>query len=432
MSENVTPAHQREAEPPQPGRTWYSALSGVERRTFWGCFAGWSLDAFDVQLYSLAIPILISIGFLTGIAEAGLIGTVALLTSAFGGWIAGVLSDRIGRVRTFQLTVIWFSVFTGLSGLAMNADQLLAARALLGFGFGGEWAAGAVLMSEAIRARYRGRAIGSVQSGWAIGWGGAVLAFVLVFTFFPDELGWRILFFLGLLPAVLVVYIRRHVPEPEVVTSARVTVVTDPTGSGWVAIFSRGLWKRTALCALMCVGAQGGYYSLAIFLPQFLASERNLKIYALGATLALIIAGAFAGYLFGAWLTDKIGRRPMLVATGIGAFLVLIPATTFNLPVGLFTLLSFPLGFFGAAYFSGIGPFLSEQFPTLVRGAGMGFAYNFGRGIGALFPFFVGYLASTVTTLGTAIAVFGGIAYATMIGAALLLPETRGADLARV
>lgn len=163
-------------DPAPAGRTWYSSMSGRERRTFWGCFAGWSLDAFDVQLYSLAIPVLLTIGFLADIKQAGLIGTAALLSSAVGGWVAGLLSDRIGRVRTLQLTVVWFAAFTGLSGLAMNADQLLAARTLMGFGFGGEWAAGAVLMGETVRARYRGRAIGTVQSGWAVGWAVAVLA----------------------------------------------------------------------------------------------------------------------------------------------------------------------------------------------------------------------------------------------------------------
>ncbi|MGI8716420.1 MAG: MFS transporter [Lapillicoccus sp.] len=418
-------------EPPQAGRTWYSAMDGRERRTFWGCFAGWSLDAFDVQLYSLAIPVLLTIGFLTDIAQAGLIGTAALLSSAVGGWAAGILSDRIGRVRTLQLTVLWFATFTGLSGLAMNADQLLVARTLMGFGFGGEWAAGAVLMGETVRARYRGRAIGSVQSGWAIGWGVAVLASTVVYTIFADQTGWRVLFFLGLLPAFLVVYLRRHVAEPEVRKEAAPTGLTAPIGTGWRTIFSPQLIKRTLLCAMLCTGAQGGYYSLTTFLPQFLAKERGLKIYALGATLILIIAGAFAGYLFGAWLTDKLGRRPALVLTAAAAFVMVIPMTALNVPVSVFTILCFPLGFFGSAYFSGIGPALAEQFPTLVRGSGMGFSYNFGRGIGALFPFLVGTLATSVP-LGVSIAVFAGGAYAVMIVAALLLTETRGSDLSRV
>lgn len=426
--ETITDAGEEQVD---TGRIWYSSLSRRERRTFWGCFSGWATDAFDVQVYSLAIPVLISIGFLSGTAEAGLIGTAALLSSSVGGWLAGVLSDRIGRVRTLQLTILWFAFFTGLSGLAMNADQLLVARALMGFGFGGEWAAGAVLMGETIRSRYRGRALGAVQSGWAIGWGVAVVASTLVFASLDPEIAWRVLFFLGLLPALLVVFLRRHVPEPEVRTAAA-TGQTAPGGGGnFLGIFGPGLRKRTAICALLCIGAQGGYYSLVTFLPQFLASARNLKIYALGGTLALVIAGAFAGYLFGAWLTDKIGRRPMIVSTALAAFLIVLPMTALDLPTGVFTVLCFPLGFFASAYLSTMGSVLAEQFPTPVRGSGMGFSYNFGRGIGALFPFFVGYLAE-VLGLGVSIAVFAGLAYGTMIVAALLLKETRGVELAEV
>jgi MFS family permease len=416
-----------------PGRTWFSSLDRRERRTFIGCFAGWATDAFDVQVYSLAIPVLISIGFLSGTAEAGLIGTAALLSSAFGGWLAGILSDKLGRVRTLQLTIAWFAVFTALSGLAMNADQLLVARTLMGFGFGGEWAAGAVLMGETIRSRYRGRAIGAVQSGWAIGWGAAVLASTVVATLFRPELQWRVLFLLGLLPAVLVVFLRRSVPEPKVAAVAKAPSETTAAVNrqSFLAIFSAPLRKRTATCVLLCVGAQGGYYSLVTFLPQFLAAERGLKILALGGTLALVIVGAFAGYLFGAWLTDKIGRRPMLVSTALSAFLIVLPMTAFPLPTSVFTVLSFPLGFFASAYLSAMGSVLAEQFPTTVRGSGMGFSYNFGRGIGALFPFLVGSLAGSLT-LGVSIAVFAGLAYGAMIVAALLLPETRGIDLAKI
>lgn len=408
------------------GRTWFSEMEPAERRTFWGCFGGWALDAFDVQLYSLVIPVLTTIGFLAGNREAGLIGTAALLSSAVGGWLAGSLSDRIGRVRTLQLTVLWFAVFTALSGFAMNAEQLLVARTLMGFGFGGEWAAGAVLIGETVRPHYRGRAVGTVQAGWAVGWGVAVIASTAVYAFLPAEVAWRVLFFLGILPALLVLYLRRHVPEPQVRRRPEAT----PRARGeWLRIFSPQLLRRTLLAALLCTGAQGGYYSLTTFLPQFLAKERGLEIFALGGTLVLIIAGSFCGYLFGAWLTDRVGRRPALVLTAVAAFAIVVPMTALHLPVLAFTLLCFPLGFVGSAYFSGIGPVLAEQYPTAVRGSGMGFAYNFGRGIGALFPFLVGALSASLT-LGVSIALFAAIAYSAMALAALMMKETRGLDLA--
>ena len=129
---------------------------------------------------------------------------------------SGYLADRIGRVRTLQLTILWFSFFSLVCAFVQNFDQLLIARALLGLGFGGEWAAGAVLMGEAIRAQYRGRAVGSVQSGWAVGWGLAALTQAIMFSYFPPETAWRWMFAVGALPALMVFYLRRYVTEPEI------------------------------------------------------------------------------------------------------------------------------------------------------------------------------------------------------------------------
>ena len=139
-------------------------------------------------------------------ASAGLAGTVTLLASAIGGWLGGYLSDHIGRVRTLQITIIWFSLFSLVCAVVQNFEQLLIARAVLGLGFGGEWAAGAVLMGETIRPQYRGRAVGSVQSGWAVGWGLAVLSQAILFSLMPAETAWRWMFVIGALPALLVFY----------------------------------------------------------------------------------------------------------------------------------------------------------------------------------------------------------------------------------
>jgi MFS family permease len=154
---------------------FYRDMNLAERRTFWACATGWTLDGMDFMIYPLVIGTIIK---QWGVDQgtAGLAGTVTLLSSAVGGWLAGYLADRIGRVRTLQYTIVWFSFFSLLCAIVQNFDQLMIARAVLGLGFGGEWAAGAVLMGEAIRPQYRGRAVGSVQSGWAVGWGLAALA----------------------------------------------------------------------------------------------------------------------------------------------------------------------------------------------------------------------------------------------------------------
>lgn len=412
------------AERPPAGGSWYRRMRPNERRTFWASFAGWATDAFDVQIFSLLIPVLVSTRFLSGTGQSGLIATITLLSSAVGGWIAGILADRIGRVKTLQLTIAWYSFFTLLCAVAWDPVSLGVFRALMGLGFGGEWAVGAVLMAEAVRADVRGRAVGTVQSGWAVGWAVAVAMFVLTSTLLPPEYAWRALFALGFLPAVLVVYVRRRVQEPQVHRSAP----TESTSGGLLKIFSPPFLGRTVACSLLATGAQGGYYALTTFLPKFLSDTRGLKILALGGSLFLVIAGAFCGYLIGAQLTDRLGRRRTLMITAAGAFAVVLPFLLLDLGPALFTVLCFPLGLFGSAYFSAIGPLFSEQYPTELRASGQGFCYNFGRGIGALFPLAVGVLAGTLG-IATAIAIFAGVAYALLGVMAALVKERADVDL---
>uniref|UniRef100_UPI0025D665B9 MFS transporter n=1 Tax=Tardiphaga sp. TaxID=1926292 RepID=UPI0025D665B9 len=169
---------------------FYRDMNPPERRTFWACATGWALDGMDFMIYPLVIGTII-VMWKVDPGTAGLAGTVTLLASAIGGWLGGYLADRIGRVRTLQLTILWFSFFSLVCAFVQDFNQLLVARALLGLGFGGEWAAGAVLMGEAIRPQYRGRAVGSVQSGWAIGWGLAVLSQALLFSYLPAQEAWR-------------------------------------------------------------------------------------------------------------------------------------------------------------------------------------------------------------------------------------------------
>ena len=406
--------------------TWYRSMSSRERRTFWACFGGWATDAMDVQIYSLLIPVLISIHFLANNSEAGLISTVTLLCSALGGWVAGILADRYGRSLMLQIAVAWFSVFTLLCAFAQDALQLLIFRGLMGFGFGGEWAVGAILIGETVRARYRGRAVGTVQSGWAVGWAVAVGLYVLTSSLFEPELAWRVLFALGVLPALGVFWVRRHVPEPEVFVEQR--PAKEEEGTSFLGIFGSRMWKVTLLCAVLSTGAQGGYYALTTFLPQFLKTTRGLDVLGVGGTLLLVIAGAFAGYIFGAWLTDKVGRRPAIVICAAAAFVIVIPFAVLDLPTPVFTALCLPLGFVSSAYFSGLGALLTEQYPTELRGSGQGFCYNFGRGLGAVFPLLVGLLADAIS-IGVAIAVFAGAAYLLMAVCGLALRETRGVEL---
>lgn len=403
---------------------FYRDMNVPERRTFWACATGWTLDGMDFMIYPLVIGTIIAL-WKVDPGVAGLAGTVTLLASAIGGWGAGYLCDRIGRVKTLQFTVIWFSFFSLVCAFVQNFEQLFVARALLGLGFGGEWAAGAVLMGEVIRPQYRGRAVGSVQSGWAIGWGLAVLSQAIMFTLLPPEEAWRWMFAIGVLPALLVFYLRKYVEEPKVAAETLAKQKVSGDRPAMWEIFSGPIAKTTILASLMATGCQGGYYAITFWVPRFLTTERKLSIVGSTGYLATLIIGSFIGYLVGAWLADRIGRRNLFLIFSIGAIALILIYTQVTLTNDVLWLLGFPLGFFASGYFSGVGAFLTELYPTRLRGSGQGFCYNFGRGIGALFPFLVGWL-STSTTLANAICIFAVAAYGVFFIAAFALPETRG------
>jgi len=403
---------------------FYRDMNIDEKRTFWACAAGWALDGLDVMIYPLVIGTIIAMWHIAE-GTAGMAVTITLLTSAVGGWLAGFFADRIGRVITLQVTIIWFSVFSLLCAFAQNFEQLMIFRALLGLGFGGEWAAGAVLLGETIRAQYRGRAVGCVQAGYAIGWGGAVLAQAILFTLVDPEIAWRYMFVVGAFPALLIFYIRRHVKEPEIAKKTRMEAKKTGHSPKIWEIFKGDILSTTIFASIASAGCQGGYYAITTWVPRYLTTERGLSILSSTGYLFTLIVGSFVGYLVGAWMSDRFGRRMLFLVFSLGAIVVVLVYTLIPFSNTMLWFLGFPLGFFSSGYFSGMGAFLTELFPTRLRGSGQGFCYNFGRGMGALFPTFVGYLSSQVG-LGNAVAIFAAGAYSLFFLAAFMLPETRG------
>ncbi|MCU7649781.1 MFS transporter [Pseudomonas piscis] len=405
---------------------WYRDINQQERRAFWSCKIGYGLDGMDTQMLSFVIPTLIALWGITS-AEAGLIHTSTLLASALGGWIAGILSDRIGRVRTLQLTVLWFAFFTFICGLAQDYEQLLVARTLMGFGFGGEWTAGAVLIGEVIRAKNRGKAVGMVQSGWALGWGLTALLYALLFSLLPPEDAWRGLFILGILPAIFVIFVRRLVKDPEVYRETRAKEAPS-NPPRFYEIFAPGILSTTLRASLLAAGAQGGYYAITFWLPTFLKTERGLSVLSTGGYLAMVIFGSYVGYVISAYLTDILGRKKNFVLFAAGSFAIVLLYTQMSVSNEAMLWLGFPLGFFASGIFSGMGAFLTELFPTRIRGSGQGFCYNSGRAVAALFPLLIGLLSQHVP-LGVAIGTFAAVSYGVVVLAALSLPETRGKEL---
>lgn len=401
--------------------TWYGELSAMEKRTIWACWAGWVLDAMDLMIYSMVMPTLIALWSMTN-AQAGTLATAALLSSAIGGWVTGMLCDRVGRVRMLQICILWFALFTALSGFSTSPDQLLILRALQGLGFGGEWAAGAVLMGEIIQAKHRGKALGVVQSGFQWGYGLAVLLSTLLFSIMAASNAWRALFFAGSLPALLVFFVRRYVPESPVFKNTK-------TKANPFMIFSREHLGTTIITSLFCLGVAGGALAITIWLPTFLKTTRGLSVLGSGGYLAVYLIGAIIGNIVSGYLADVIGRRNNFAAFAIFSFITVVLFTFLPISDPLMLVLGFPLGFFTQGIFGAIGPFLSEQFPTNIRVTGQGFAYSFGRAAGSFVPTLVGMLSASLP-LGQAIGVVSLCGYALIIVTAYLLPETKGIDLA--
>ncbi|MEY9838186.1 MFS transporter [Streptacidiphilus sp. EB103A] len=402
---------------------WFRTLGSQGRRAFVGAFGGYALDSYDFQVLPLGM-VAIAAYFHISKGQAGLLTTVTLVVSALGGVFSGMLIDRVGRVRTLMITVATYAVFTVLCGFAVNYPMLLTFRALQGLGFGGEWAAGAILVAEYASTRYRGRTVAFVQSAWAVGWGLAVIVATVVLDHVSGGLAWRILFWTGALPGLFLLYLRRGVADAPLTEEQRQARTRTPVS----AVFRGGLLRTTLFASLLATGVQGGYYTIATWLPTYLKTVRHLSVVGTGSYLFLLITGAFVGYVTGGYATDWLGRRKAIALFAVLSAAIIIAYT--HIPAGqnsLLLVLGFPLGFCSSAIFSGFGSYLAELYPGAVRGTGQGFTYNVGRAVGAFFPTAVGFQAGG-HGLGGALT-YGAVGYGVAVVALLGLPETRGSEL---
>jgi MFS family permease len=278
-----------------------------------------------------------------------------------------------------------------------------------------------------IDAKHRGKATGLVQSSWSMGWALAALAFWGVSALLPPELAWRTVFWMGLAPAALIVYIRRKVPEPPLYLALRAQRSLRPAAAGeggFADIFRGPLLRITVLAMLLSTGMTGAYYSLTNWLPAFLRTERHLSVGGSTGYLLMVILGSLVGYLSCAALTDVIGRRRSFISFALGAALMALLYTRMPISGGML-LLGFLLGFFALGIFSGTGAYFAELYPSDVRGSGTGFAYSAGRAVGGLCPVLIGRLSAHLP-LGDCIGLFAVTAYGLVIVMALALPETKG------
>lgn len=391
------------------------------RRAVTASAMGWGLDGFDHTMFPLALSaILATLGI--DISLGGTISTVSLVSSAVGGMFGGLLADRFGRARVLIWVIIGFSVFTLLSATAQNIEQLLLWRVLEGLFFGAEWPVGVALLSEYAKPEQRGRLMAFMQSAYSIGWAASTLGYFVIFSLLPNTVAWRALFVVGILPAGLVLFIRRNVHDR---TATTTTATANPL-TGIRDLFRPRIRRTTILATVFMVGGHGNYYSVVTFLPLYLSTERGLAVSGTTTYLLVQIVGGFLGYVGSGFFHDRFGRRP----TQTGAYLLAVTSMIVFVVVpvpsaALGYLLIFVVGLCVSSCAGGLGAILSEQFPTEARASGLGFSYNVGRGVGALGPMVIGFIATEVG-IGDAILLVGSALAALATAMLWLMPETRG------
>ncbi len=427
--------------------SWYKDINSEQWKAFIAALLGWTLDAMDLLLFAFAVG---SIGKIFHLSETlvGALFSVTLFSSAFGGAVFGIISDYIGRVKALTYTILIYSAFTGISAFSPNVAFLLGCRLLLGLGMGGEWASGEVLVAEKWPKEHRGKGIGMVQSGWAIGYILAAILATMIIPYFKEgvtytipllglkldglDLGWRLLFLVGVTPAFLVFYIIKHIEEPDVwkkTNDMRKEGKLSEKAKGFTLgqIFGADLLRYTITASILTSFCMIAYWGLYFWIPQFLSSSRGVGLNTKGFIWIIPInIGAFIGCNTFGFISDKFGRRPVFV----GYLLVMAVLVWFFGHARTLTevlVLGPFVGFFGTGFYSGFGAIFSEIFPTSARGTAQGFCYNVGRGVSAVAPPLIGYLVDKYSfAIGlTTVSIFA-VAAAIVV---LTLPETKGKAL---
>jgi len=403
---------------------WWRDGSSEGRRAGIAAGLGWMLDAFDVTLFALVLPALRhDLGLST--AAGGALGSVALLAAAAGGVWFGWIADRFGRTRALMASILLYSVFTAACGFATTFTQFVVFRVGLGLGMGGEWASGATLVSETWPAEHRGKALAFMQSAWAIGY-----AFAAAVNYFiQPAFGWRAVFFVGILPAFLTIWVRRTVKEPDLWREAQKNRAPRSTLK---RLFANGLAPLTIALTIMNACTLFGWWSFNLWLPSYLQeppSRGGLGLQMLSSSTMILVmqVGMWFGYITFGFVSDRIGRKRTYVAYLLLAAVLLFVYVSVRAPLVLLAL--GPLvAFFATGYFSGFGTVTAEIFPTAIRGTAQGFTYNIGRIVSAAAPFTVGTLAQT-RGFGAALSI-SSVAFLMAALAWRWIPETRGRALA--
>ncbi|MCU1561616.1 MFS transporter [Mycetocola sp.] len=405
-----------------PSGPWYRGATKNQWRAFAAAYTGWMLDVMDLMIFSFVITYVIA-EFNADAGAAGLVASGTLIASAFGGIVFGFLADRIGRTKSMMLSILCYSIGTLLCGFAPNLQMLLVFRIIVGLGVGGEWGAGAALVSETWPARHRGKVMAWVQSAFAAGYALAAIVAAIVIPLG----GWRWAFFAGVIPALFAFWVRYNTEEPEIwKKTERVSA------KGAVKKLFAEHPKAVFTCLGFTAAASCGYWGLFTWIPSYLASPvadggQGLDLLKSTTWIILMQVGAAAGFVSFGYISDRIGRRKSFISFFIAAA-TMVPVFMLvkgDVPVIIFGAL---MAFVGTGFYSGFGPTFAELFPTEIRAFAQGFIYNTGRAISALAPAMVGFL---LIAFGPAVAL-GSTAVFYLVAAILVfcfLPETRGKAL---
>lgn len=405
---------------------WYRDATPRQWRAFVAAYVGWMLDVMDLIIFSMVIGYVIT-EFDSDRGTAGLVVSFTLLASAFGGVLFGFIADRVGRTRSMMFSILCYSVGTMLCGLSTDMGTLLAARIVVGLGVGGEWGAGAALVTETWPAEKRGRVMAWVQSAFAAGYATAAI----IAAVFVPTLGWRWAFFFGVVPALFAFWVRRNTEESEVWTNQ----TRRNTFAESVSTLFRRHPREFFVCFLFTAAASCGYWGLFTWLPNYLSTpvaDGGRGMGMLGSTLWIVImqVGAAIGFVTFGYVADAWGRRT--------AFMVYFLAAAVCVPI--FVMLTAPwlvfafgvvMALFGTGFYSGFGPTFAEAFPTEIRAFAQGLVYNGGRATSALAPAMVGFLATNLG-VGTAMATTAGFYVVAAVIVYFFLRETKGVDLEAV
>ncbi len=404
-----------------------SQVSPAQKRTLIAAALGWGLDGFDVLLYSNVQIHVMNALDIHSKAIAGLPNAFMLLASGIGGVLFGFIADRIGRTKALMLSILTYSLCSLGSGLSTSIFVLIAFRFVLGLGMGGEWNTGATLVAETWPTHLRARAIAIVQSAWA--WGLAAAAVVAWIVLDKLHQNWRFVFFVGVLPALVTLWIRKSVPESEMWKEYKDQA---DTSAPFAEVFSPALRRNTIFLLLLNIFGLFAWWGLFSWMPPYLTLpiEKGGRGLSMMNTTTLLVtlnlAGMFPGYVCYGWVADKLGRKRSLILYTLCAA-GLIPLYAAARTPWIILVLGVLVGFFGTGFFAGSGIIGSELFPTRVRARALGFTYNGARALSCVAPYTIGWVGDKKGL--SAAFLLCAIAFVLTAVMASQLPETKGKQL---